>query len=87
MKINETRRVGAINPYQANGGPRTESSGRKRQTDNVQFSSEAMEMLAQTRLNGPERTQKLEELKQSVATGSYRIDAGKLAEKLLPFFK
>ncbi|WP_027092647.1 flagellar biosynthesis anti-sigma factor FlgM [Cohnella thermotolerans] len=84
MKINESQRIGAANPYSLKSAYRTDANGRKRQTDQVEFSAEALEMLS----NGKsQRDQKIEELKKSVQAGTYHVDAGKLAEKLLPFLK
>lgn len=87
MKINETRRIGAINSYQTKNEQRVEVNGRKRQSDQVQISAEALEMHSHNRVDQAERAKKIEELKHEVATGSYHVDNGKLAEKLLPFFK
>ncbi|WP_239615864.1 flagellar biosynthesis anti-sigma factor FlgM [Cohnella mopanensis] len=87
MKINETQRIGAINSYQAKSEQRTEANGRKRQSDQVHISAEALEMLSHNRADQAERAKKIDGLKQQVATGSYFVDNGKLAEKLLPFFK
>lgn len=84
MKINESQRIGASNPYQMKNADRARVNERKKQTDQVQFSAEAMEMLSGNRA---EREQKIEELKQAVQTGTYRVDAGKIAEKLLPFLR
>ena len=36
---------------------------------------------------GAERAQRIGELKQSVSTGTYHVDAGKIAEKLWPYLK
>ncbi|TVX96114.1 flagellar biosynthesis anti-sigma factor FlgM [Cohnella terricola] len=87
MKINETQRIGAVNSYQARMDRRTEESGRKRQSDQLQISPEALEMLSTNRADQAERAKKVEGLKQQVSTGNYYVENGKLAEKLLPFFK
>jgi len=61
---------------------------KKLQKDQVSISNEAQEMLeAKMRSGTPERAQKIEDLKQQVSTGTYHVDAGKIAEKLLPYFK
>lgn len=87
MKINETKRIGAINSYQVKTEKLAEANVRKRQSDQVEISTEALEMLSHNRADQAERAKKIEGLKQQVATGSYNVDNGKLAEKLLPFFK
>ncbi|WP_054957457.1 flagellar biosynthesis anti-sigma factor FlgM, partial [Paenibacillus dakarensis] len=59
-----------------------------RRKDEVSISTEAMEMLhAQERANDPARVQKIQSLKEQVASGTYQVSADKLAEKLLPHFK
>ncbi|MDO7906560.1 flagellar biosynthesis anti-sigma factor FlgM [Paenibacillus sp. JX-17] len=85
MKINETNRVGAINSYQRNVEAGRTEEKKSRRKDEVSISSEALEMLQ--RSSDPERAQKIQALKQQVASGNYQVDAGKLADKLLPFFK
>ncbi|MBJ8193838.1 flagellar biosynthesis anti-sigma factor FlgM, partial [Bacillus cereus] len=46
MKINETNRIGAINPYQRNiETGRQEEQKKSRRKDEVSISPEAMEML------------------------------------------
>lgn len=86
MKINETNRIGAINPYQRNieTGYKEEQK-KSRRKDEVSISPEAMEML--NRSSDTDRVKKIQELKQQVASGTYRVDADKIAEKLLPYFK
>lgn len=89
MKINDTGRIGGVNPYQRNiETPRQEAQKPARRKDEVSISSEAIEMLeAQESSSDPERVKKLEDLKQQIASGTYQVDAGKLADKLMPYFK
>ncbi|GGD92271.1 flagellar biosynthesis anti-sigma factor FlgM [Paenibacillus nasutitermitis] len=85
MKINETQRIGAVNPYQKQSEQRAGNTERKRQTDEVQISAEAQEMLSYSRTNQTDKSKRIDELKQEVSTGNYHVDAGKIAEKLLPY--
>lgn len=86
MKINEPNRIGAINPYQRNIESNIQESQKKSpRKDEVSFSAEAMEMLQ--RSSNTDRAKRIQELKQQVASGTYKVDAGKIAEKLMPFFK
>lgn len=89
MKINETGRVGAINNYQRHiESQRQESDRKARRKDEVSISTEAMELLqAQESAQDPGRLKRIEELKAQVSAGTYHVDAGKLAEKLVPYFK
>lgn len=87
MKINETNRIGAYNHYQKQMEQRIDGANKKKQKDIVEISAEAKEMLSTSKTNSPERQQRLDELKQSIAAGTYKVDAGKLADKLLPYLK
>lgn len=77
---------GGANPYQKqqdvkNAGNAGKSESRR---DVVRISSEAKELAAENRA---ERTERIQELKRSVSEGTYKVDAHKIAEKLLNFFK
>ncbi|CAM3349195.1 flagellar biosynthesis anti-sigma factor FlgM [Paenibacillus lupini] len=87
MKINETNRIGAYNNYQKQMDQRVDSANKKKQKDIVEISAEAKEMLSTSQTNSPERQKRIEELKQSVSAGTYKVDAGKIADKLLPYLK
>ncbi|NQX70118.1 flagellar biosynthesis anti-sigma factor FlgM [Paenibacillus ferrarius] len=91
MKVNEPKRVGPVNPYrQASDHKALNGTNKKeKQRDQVQISSEAKELLLETSqaVQSKERVAKVNQLKQSVESGTYHVDAGKIAEKLLPYFK
>ncbi|MEK3719077.1 flagellar biosynthesis anti-sigma factor FlgM [Paenibacillus sp. FSL H8-0034] len=88
MKINGTNRIGAVNQYQKNHDAlsvsTTGKSGKKK--DQVEISSEAKELLGSLNPSKVEHSkEKIESLKNSVAAGTYKLDARTLAEKLFPF--
>ncbi|RIX47293.1 flagellar biosynthesis anti-sigma factor FlgM [Paenibacillus nanensis] len=85
MKINESNRIGATNPYAKQNELRAETAKKAKKKDEVQISAAAQEMLTTSKLNSSERAERINQLKQSVASGTYHVDAGKIAEKLLPF--
>lgn len=88
MKINESQHISNIQrAYGKFKGNNDSKSGALKRKDEVSISSEALELLQTQKLSQSEKTQKLEELKLSVAAGTYSVDAGKLAEKLLPFLR
>jgi negative regulator of flagellin synthesis FlgM len=87
VKINDTQRIGAYRTYQQQNDARANQTAGKRRKDEVQFSAEAMELLGSQRSEDPNRAQRIETLKKEVATGTYHVDSGELAEKLLPFFR
>ena len=87
MKINDINRVNGINKgYQQQMDVRKETIKASRK-DEVQISSEAQEMLESSRAESSERAERVKELKHAVQTGTYHVEAGKLAEKLLPYLK
>lgn len=81
MKINDINRVRAVNPYK-NTQVTNVSSPKAKATDAVHISAEAKELLGSVQMGAS--TERLEQLKQAVRTGTYHIDSGKLAERLLP---
>ncbi len=87
MKINEVNRLGGVNQYQKQNEYRSEGSNKAKKKDQVQISAAAKEMLTTSQLNGAERALRVSELKQEVASGTYHVDSGKIAEKLLPYLK
>lgn len=90
MKINESQRSSGINPY-ARSKHSTSVNGAEKKNkvkDEVQISAEAKELLESRKSSRSEElSQRIEDLKQSVASGTYHVEAGKVAEKLLPYIK
>jgi negative regulator of flagellin synthesis FlgM len=87
MKINEPQRISAVNTYQKQNENRAPETSPKKKTDQVQISAEAQEMLSTSKLQNEERAERINRLKKEVASGTYHVDAGKIAEKLLPYLK
>jgi negative regulator of flagellin synthesis FlgM len=89
MKINGLSPVNGPNPYnrqEPRHAERKEKIGRKK--DELHISTEAKELLeAQGKGKDEQRSQRLNELKHAVSTGTYYVDARKIAEKLLPKLK
>lgn len=82
MKVNPLTRTGAVNPYHnqdAKAKELSHSKGKRR--DQVEISSEAKQLL------GASNESKIQRLKNEVSSGTYYVEAGKIAEKLLPYFK
>ncbi|MGG3284513.1 flagellar biosynthesis anti-sigma factor FlgM [Paenibacillus solani] len=88
MKINESGRVNGINSYQRNIESREKQHiDKKRRKDEVSISPEAMELSAQSKVQDPERAEKIQRLKESVANGTYEVPVDRLADKMLPYFQ
>ncbi|MCY9528652.1 MULTISPECIES: flagellar biosynthesis anti-sigma factor FlgM [Paenibacillus] len=87
MKINETQRLGAIQ-YSQKQQAMNRASQKPSRKDELIISTEAQEMLdAQNRVNDPARSDRIADLKKAVSTGTYYVEADKIAEKLLPLFR
>ncbi|WP_166243621.1 flagellar biosynthesis anti-sigma factor FlgM [Paenibacillus turpanensis] len=83
MRINDSSRINGVNPYRkSNVGQTSASDMKKGKRDEVQISAEAKEMLGNA-----SNTEKLEKLKDQISSGTYQVDAYKLADKLYPYFK
>ena len=89
MKINGIQSVGGTNPYNRNQETRSNDSKntKGKQRDEVRISPEAQELLEAQAGGDTARVRKLQELKQSVSTGTYHVEANQIAEKLFPYLK
>lgn len=87
MKINEIGRINAVRTYQKQQDARTGSTSALNRKDEVRISAEAQQLLTDSRIFGAERAERIGELKQSVSTGTYYVDAGKIADKLWPYLQ
>ncbi|MCI3921333.1 flagellar biosynthesis anti-sigma factor FlgM [Paenibacillus sp. TRM 82003] len=89
MKINETGRISSIQAYNKGASSKDAKSlgGKGAAKDDVRISPEAMELLEAQRSNAGQRSERIEELKASVQSGTYSVSADKVAEKLLPYLK
>lgn len=83
MKINDMNRIGAMQQYRKSSvsDAGLANSKNKLGKDQLHISDEAKQ------LQGAGRSESIQELKQSVESGNYHVDAEKLAERLLPYFK
>lgn len=89
MKINDLGRLGSIQSYQRqNENQRITDDKKAKRKDELSISPEAMEMLkSKDKADSPEHAQRIQELKDQVSSGTYQVDAGKIADKLTPYFK
>lgn len=82
MKINPINRLdAAYQAYQKNNQPKREEVTNKPQADKVELSSEAKLQIQK------EKDAKIEQLKNQIANGTYKVDSEKLADKLLSAWK
>lgn len=89
MKINDVHRAGGILNYQQNVGSMqgTSASKKGQSKDSLQISDAAKELLEIQGTSNAGRSEKMMELKQAIQEGTYQVDAHKLAEKMLQYFK
>lgn len=87
MKINDINRINGINKTYQNQAEYRKDNKKTLAKDEVQISQEAKEMLESSRAESTERAAYIHSLKEQVQSGSYYVEAGKIAEKLLPFIK
>ncbi|MBP2001781.1 negative regulator of flagellin synthesis FlgM [Paenibacillus shirakamiensis] len=91
MKINESGRIGSINSYQRQLDNQRQLTDKKaKRKDEVYISATAQELLqaqSQEKAQDPARVQRIQDLKAQVSSGTYEVEAGKLADKLAPYFK
>jgi len=87
VKINETQPIGLYKSYSQTAESRVRAGSAGSRKDQVEISDEAKELLGAQGGAGVDRTEKIESLKNQVKAGTYYVDAGKIAEKLLPFFR
>lgn len=89
MKIYGNNRLTGVNPYQKTNQPsanKTDKTGTQRK-DEVQISSEAMELMNLNKAEASERSEKIEQLKAQVKAGTYHVDSQKIADKLFEQLK
>jgi negative regulator of flagellin synthesis FlgM len=84
MKINQYNqynRIGAIQAYQKTGEQQKKETNKKPQYDQVEISSQAQQQIQK------DKDARIEQLKNQIANGTYKVDSEKIAEKLLAFSK
>lgn len=80
-QINQYNRVGAIQAYQKTGEQQKKETNKKPQYDQVEISSQAQQQIQK------DKDARIEQLKNQIANGTYKVDSEKIAEKLLAFYK
>ena len=89
MKINGISPTGAVNQYNRQNEQRAAAKPghKEHQKDELLISNEAKQLLGAQSLNETENSQRLQGIKQAVATNTYHVETDKLAEKLYPFLR
>lgn len=88
MRIQGTNHVTGTNPYNKNQAKTNLASKSTKQTDQLTISAEAKALLEEVNSKYHlERQAKVEQLKEKIASGNYKIEADKIADKLLEWWK
>lgn len=82
MKITPIH-LNSVNPYNKQQRTIDVTASKSTFTDKVEISTTAKEM---STVN-TERTQKIQKLKEQIQSGDYQVDARKVAEDLLKFYR
>ncbi|MFJ8234661.1 flagellar biosynthesis anti-sigma factor FlgM [Ureibacillus sp. NPDC094379] len=85
MKIT-SHGIHSVNPYTKQQNTIKPMSGKSTSVDKIEISSAAKEMQISSNYN-TERTEKLQKLKEQIQTGEYKVDANKLAEDVLKYYR
>lgn len=84
MKVQDTGRISSIQQYNKTKYIGNEKSGERKMKDAVEISVQAKEL---HEMRYTTSADKLESLKEAVRTGTYHVDAKKIAETLYPYVK
>lgn len=88
MRINESSRLAMIKSYQQTAPKPLEKKLLKGQSaDQLEISSQAQEKLKQTIEDQAHSNGRVQDLKDQIASGTYRIDSDRIADKLLSIWK
>ncbi|MHA6258382.1 flagellar biosynthesis anti-sigma factor FlgM [Sporosarcina sp. CAU 1771] len=85
MKINKVN-LPVVNPYQSNQ-LKADQAGKKQatQTDRLEISQEAKQ-LSEVSSYSLERNERVQQIKSQVDSGTYEVDAKKLAANILDYY-
>lgn len=78
--------VNNVNPYNKQQQKLKASSESKPFADKIEISSAAKEMQVNSTVN-TERAEKVQKLKEQIAEGEYKVDAHKVAEDILKYYR
>lgn len=79
--------VNSVNPYsKQQKSLKAAESKSAVSTDKIEISSAAKEMSASSTYNS-ERAQKIQKLKEDIQAGTYQVDARKVAEDMLNYYR
>jgi len=85
MRINDINRIQGLNPYQKANQKREELKKLDSKKDQISISEEAKELLGKTK--DITRQQRIDQVKEQIDNGTYKIDSEQVAKKMLDWLK
>lgn len=85
MKINSFG-VNSVNPYNNQQRNVKSTTGKSSFADKIEISTAAKEMQVSSNF-GAERAEKVQKLKAEIQSGEYKVDARKVAEDMLKYYR
>jgi negative regulator of flagellin synthesis FlgM len=86
MRINDTKYGVYSYQNQQNRSTITNTTKKPSASAEIQISSRGREMSQAIMSEQAKRQERVQELKQQITNGTYRVDSGKVAEKLFDFW-
>ena len=78
--------INSVNPYNKQQRTAKATSGNQAFVDKIEISTTAKEMSASSTYTS-ERAQKVQQLKEKIQSGEYQVDARKVAEDMLKYYR
>lgn len=85
MRINDVKY--GLNPYQNQINRNKANTNKSSGSDVVDISTSGQEIYQAMKSDQVDRQQRLNQLKQQVSDGTYKVDSQKVAEKMTEFWK
>ncbi|TSI07332.1 flagellar biosynthesis anti-sigma factor FlgM [Lysinibacillus sp. BW-2-10] len=78
--------INSVNPYNKQQRTAKAENGKHAFADKIEISTTAKEMSASSTYSS-ERAQKVQQLKEKIQSGEYQVDARKVAEDMLKYYR
>lgn len=78
--------INSVNPYNKQQRNMKAADGKQAFADKIEISTTAKEMSASSTYSS-ERAQKVQQLKEQIQSGEYQVDARKVAEDMLKYYR
>lgn len=78
--------VNSVNPYRKQQQTAKTVNGHSSFSDKIEISKKAKEMQVSSTYNA-ERAERVQQLKQEIQSGEYKVDARKVAEDMLKYYR